>query len=100
MCSIDAHEKYHQSSCDYVSSCGGCPLPSNSTTEALYLLGATIYFIGCWLKALEHNITEHCNMYIFNMNKKNQEIPVELPKQPSPKKNANYHYMLLELVGI
>ena len=27
MCSIDTHEKYHQSSCDDVNSSGCCPLP-------------------------------------------------------------------------
>ena len=47
MCSIDAHEKEYQSYCDYGSSGGGCSLPSNSTTEALVLLGAAIYFFGC-----------------------------------------------------
>ena len=60
MCSIDAHGKYHQSSFDYGNSGGGCPLPSNSTTEALVLLGETIYFISCWLSALEHNVLELC----------------------------------------
>ena len=52
MCSIDAHKKEHQSSCGDGSSGGGCPLLSNSTTEALVLLGEIIYFIGCWLKYL------------------------------------------------
>ena len=47
MCYIDVHEKEHQSSCDDGSSSGVCPIPSNSTTEALDLLGATIYFIDC-----------------------------------------------------
>ena len=56
MCYIYAYERENQSSsCDDGSSCGGCPLPTNPTTKALELLGATIYFIGCWLKALEHN---------------------------------------------
>ena len=50
MCSIDAHEKEHPSSCDDGSSGRGCPLPSNSTIEALVLLSATIYFTGCWIK--------------------------------------------------
>ena len=55
MCSIDAHEKEHQSSSDYVN-IGGCfPLPTNSTAKALYLLGATIHFIDFWLKALKQN---------------------------------------------
>ena len=30
MCSIKAHEKEHKSYCDYSSSGGSCPLPSNS----------------------------------------------------------------------
>ena len=33
MCSIDAHEKEHPSSCNDGSSGGVFPLPSNSTTE-------------------------------------------------------------------
>ena len=75
----------HSSSCDDGSRGGGCPLPSNSITQSLVLLGATIDFIGCWLKALEHNVLELCIMYIFNMKKLFQKIPFELPKQPSPK---------------
>ena len=51
MCYIYAHEKEHQSSCDDGSSGGGFPLPLNSTTEALVLLGTAIDFIGCCLKA-------------------------------------------------
>ena len=42
MCSIDAHEK-NPSEHDDGSSGGGYPLPSNSTTEALVSLGATIF---------------------------------------------------------
>ena len=85
MCSIDSHGKYNQSSCDDVSSGGGCSLPSNSTTEELVLLGATMDFIGCWIKSLKQNMLELCNMYDFNMNKLFQKTPVEIPKQPSPK---------------
>ena len=96
MCSIDAHGKEHQSSCDDGIIGGGCPLPSNSTTEALYLLGATIYFIGCWLKALEHNFIERYNMYVFNMKKMFHKTPVELPKQPSPREKRE---LLLHAIG-
>ena len=53
MCYIYVYEKEHQSSsCDDVISGGGFPLPTTSTKEDLESLGATIYFIGCWLKAL------------------------------------------------
>ena len=65
MCSIYANEKEHQSYCDDGSIGGGCPLPSNSTTRGLYLLGATMDFIGYWLKTLEHSFIEGCNMYVF-----------------------------------
>ena len=61
------HKKINPSEHDDGISGGGYPLPSNSTTEALVLLGATIYFIGCWLKALEHNFLERCHMYVFTM---------------------------------
>ena len=55
MCAIDANENINPSEHDDVISCGGYTLLSNSTTEALYLLYATIDFIGCWLKYLEKN---------------------------------------------
>ena len=96
MCYIDAHEKEHQSSCDDGSSGGGCPLPSNQTKEALYSFVATIDFISCWLKSLEQNSIELCNMYVLNMEKLFQKIPVEIPKQPSPKKKL---FFLLHAIG-
>ena len=34
MCSIDAHEKVNKSSSYDGRSSGGCPIPTNSTTEA------------------------------------------------------------------
>ena len=67
MCYIDAHEKEHLSYFDDDSSCGGCPLPSNSTTDTLVSLGATIDSIGCCLKSLEQSFIERCHMYLFNM---------------------------------
>ena len=82
MCSIDVHEKVDPPEQDDGSIGGVYPLPSNSTTEALVLLGTTIYFIGCWLKDLEQNVLERCHMYVFTMNKLFHKIPVELPKQP------------------
>ena len=86
MCNIDAYEREHPSSiCDDGVSGGGCPLPSNSTTAALESLGATIYFIGCWLKSLEHNFTEWFHIYNNYMIELFQKISVELPNQPSPK---------------
>ena len=66
MFSIDAHEKINLLEHDDGSSCGGYPLLSNSTTEALYLLGVTIYVIGCGIKALEQKFLECCHMYIFS----------------------------------
>ena len=82
MCVIDAHENINPSEHDDGSSGGGYPLPSNSTIEALVLLGATIDFIGFWLKSLEQNLLERCHMYFLNMKILFLNIPVELPKQP------------------
>ena len=65
MCSIDAQEKNNPSVHDDGSSGGGYPIQLNSTTEALFSLSATIYFTGCFLQALEHNILERCNMAFF-----------------------------------
>ena len=69
MCFIDAHEKNNPSEHYDGSRSGGYPLPSNSKTDTLVLLGATIDFIGCWIKALEHNFLEFCHMYNFAMRK-------------------------------
>ena len=80
MWSIDAHEKDCLSSCDDDRRVGGFPLSSNSTTEALVLLGAAIDFINCWIKPLEHNVLQRGNMYVFNMKKLFQKIPAKLSK--------------------
>ena len=48
MCSIDAYGRENQSySRDDGISGGVCPLPTNSTTEALYVIGATNKIYGC-----------------------------------------------------
>ena len=53
MCYIDVHERDHQSSsCDDISSGGVCLLQTTATTEALYLICATLYFIDFWLIVL------------------------------------------------
>ena len=84
MCFIDAHEKNNPSEHYDGSSSGGYPLPSNSTTEALISLSATINFIGCWMQAIENNFLERCNMYVYCYEKTVSKILVELPKPPSP----------------
>ena len=100
MCSIYAHEIEHQSYFDDSSSGRGFPLPLYSTTESLVLLSATIYFIGCWLKTLQQNFIERCHMYLFNVKKLFQKIPVKLSKQTITQINENIYYMLLEVVGM
>ena len=52
MCSIDAYEKQQPSSVDDSISGGGNAPPSNSTTESLVSLSATINFIYFWIKCL------------------------------------------------
>ena len=64
MCSIDAHEKQQTSYFDDGISGGVNELSSNSTTEALDSLGATIDFIDFWLKCFDHNYIARSNMYI------------------------------------
>ena len=96
MCSIYIYEKYHQSSIDDGSSGGGFPLLTNSTTEALDSLGATIYFMGCWIKDLEHNFIEGCNFYSHHMDLLFQKIPVKLPNKPSPREKRK---SLLHAIG-
>ena len=65
---IDAYEREHQSSTyDDGSIGGGCPLSITSTNKSLQYLGATIDFIGFWLKSLEHNFLEICNLYTHFM---------------------------------
>ena len=96
MCFIDTNEKDHQSSSDDGISGRVFPLPKNSTTEALYLLSATIDFIHCWLKALEQNFIERCNFYYHNMDILFQKIPSEIPRQPSTNKKLK---SLLHAIG-
>ena len=96
LCSIDAHEKQNQSYCDDSSRDGVFTLPSNSATEALDFLSATIFFIDCWLKALEQNFIERCNLYSHNMDKLFQKIPVKLPNRPISKEK---HQSLLHDIG-
>ena len=86
MCYIDAYEIENQSSrCDDGISGGSCLLPTNSTTEALESLVANIYFIGCWLKALEHIFLERFHLYTHFTKELFQKIPVDLPNKPIPK---------------
>ena len=97
MCYIDAYERENQSSSFYDLSSGrGCPLTITSTTEALELLGATIYLIGCWLKALEFNFLESCHLYTNYMEELFQKTPVKITNQTSPKEKIK---SLLHAIG-
>ena len=80
MCYIDQQEKQQKSSVDYGSSGEGNALPSNSTTESLVSLSATIYFIDCWLKFLEQIFLERSNMHFETMECMFQKTPVKHPK--------------------
>ena len=85
MCSIDVNEKQQPSSVDDGRICGGNVLPSNSTTESLASLGATINFIDFWLKWFYHNYLSQSNMYIESMQYLFNKIPVQIPKPLSHK---------------
>ena len=41
-------------------------------------------FIGGWIKALEHNLLERCDLYTHYMEELLKKIPVKLPNKPSP----------------
>ena len=58
------------------------------TTEALESLGSTIDFIGCWLKALEHNFIERYNLYTHNMDLLFQKTNVKFTNKSSPKEKC------------
>ena len=60
------------------------------------MLSATIYFIGCWLKALEQNLLEIWHIYIHAMKKMFLEIPFRLPKPYIPREK---HKSLLHAIG-
>ena len=94
MCSIYAHEKEHQSSCDDGSSGRVCLLSSNSTTEALHLLDATIYFIDCLAKILRTQVHRTLLMFSHNM------VTLFKKYQLNLLINTNHYYMLLEVVGM
>ena len=53
--SIDAHKKRQPWYVDNGSSVGGNAIKSNLTTYAIALLGATVYFIDCWIKGFDPN---------------------------------------------
>ena len=55
MCSINAHDKLQPTQIDDSSRIGGRKIPKNETTAALEVLGATLNFIGCWLKQFHNN---------------------------------------------
>ena len=96
MCYIDAHGKVHQSYIYDGSNGGVCPIPTSSTTESLELIGAIIDFIGCWLKSLEHNFIERCNLYTHNVDLLFQKTNVKSPNHPSMKKKNK---SLLHAIG-
>ena len=101
LCSIAAYEKLYQpSSSDYGRSDGGCPLPITLTNKASESLGVTIHFIGCWLKALEHNFLENFHLHTHFMVELFKNPQLNFIINPDQKKNANCYYILSEMVGM
>ena len=54
-------------------------------TEALEALGATINFIGIWLKLLEENYDARHVAYITDMKEMFKQIPLTMIKALAPK---------------
>ena len=71
-------------------------LSSNSTTEALFSLGATIDFIYFWIKCVGHNYLARSNMYIETMHDFFNKTPVQLTK---PLRIKEKHKSLLHDIG-
>ena len=99
-CVLLMHTKQNSSEHDDVVSGGGYPIPSNSTTEELVSLSATIDFIGCCLQALEHNLLERCNMFFFAIKNYFRKSQLNFLNQILLRKKTNHYYMILGMVGI
>ena len=87
MCSIIAHDKQQPTYVDDSISDGGRSISKNATTSALQSLGATLNFIGCWLKHFQHNYQVILIMYHEAIIKLFKQIPTIKSKPLSQKKN-------------
>ena len=97
ICSTDAINKQQPSSDDDSSSDGGNALPSDSTTELLISLGATIYFIDCWIEFFDHNYLSLSDMYVENMKGFLKKISAQIPKSLFLKEKRQ---LLLHDIGV
>ena len=83
MYSIDSHDIKKTSYFYDVISSGDKLIPSNSTTESLYLIGTNFDFIGFWLKCFDKNYQSQSNICSKAMQELLNKIPVQLPKRLS-----------------
>ena len=75
MCSIVSHDKKQPSYEDEEISIWDRPIPKNATIEALESLGATLNFIGIFIKLFDGNYEVICGKYNKAMEKMLQKIP-------------------------
>ena len=85
MCSLISHDKmtpyyeYDESRLGYGS------IPNDATPKSLEALGATINFIGIWLKLFLGNYNAICDAYINSMTEMFKQIPLTINKALTPK---------------
>ena len=98
MFGLNDHEKIQYMSTYLTRYSGGCPIPSDATTDVLNSLGATVDFIYFWLKVLVCNYAWRCRAYQDKM----KELFAEIPKY-NPVTTSEYydktHQLLLTDFG-
>ena len=84
MCSLVAHDKIQPNYEDDESSIGDRSIPKCATTKALKLLGATLNFIGIWLKLFLDNYDTRCDTYVNAIKEMFKQRSLSI-SQPQPK---------------
>ena len=85
MCSLIAHDKIEPYYEDNEISLGYGSIPNDATPKSLEALGATINFIGIWLKFFLGNYNAICDAYINSMTEMFKQIPLTIKKALTPK---------------
>ena len=90
MCSLVDHDRLQLDYKDDESSILDRKIPDDATIKTLEALGATINFIGIWLKLIPGTFNPRCDAYINTMKVMFSKIPQIIkisltPKQKSPK---------------
>ena len=88
ICYLVSHDKLQLDYKDYESSIGDRAIPDDATIKTLEELGATINFIGIWLKLLRENFDARCEAYINAMKVMFMKIPQTIQISLNPKQKV------------